>query len=86
METAQNIQEIICKQMPDAWVQVNDPMQDGAHLEAIVVSEQFIGMSLLSQQRKVMNFLKSAFETSLHALKLQTFTPEAWKKYQENPS
>ena len=71
----QQIEQIILDAIPDAEVKVTDPMNDGAHLEATVVSESFAGMSLVDQHRKVMKSLKEKFAGDLHALKLKTGTP-----------
>lgn len=78
------IKTILLQHLPDAHIEVSDPMQDGAHLEAIVVSDSFKGQSLLKQQRTVLNFLKTSFETNLHALKLKTYTFETWNQIKES--
>ena len=72
------IEETILSAVPDAQVMVRDPMNDGAHLEATVISESFVGMSLVKQHRQVMQSLKGAFAADLHALALKTYTPEQW--------
>ncbi|HAR67698.1 MAG TPA: BolA family transcriptional regulator [Lentisphaeria bacterium] len=74
------IQTIIAQALPDAHIEVEDPMNDGAHLQATVVSESFVGKSRLQQQRLVMAALKEAFSESLHALALKTYTPEEWNQ------
>jgi stress-induced morphogen len=61
---------------------VQDPMNDGAHLEATVISDSFVGMSLIDQHRQVMQPLKEAFAGNLHALALKTYTPEKWASAQ----
>lgn len=80
---AKQIEEIILAAIPDAQVTVRDPMNDGAHLEATVVSESFVGMMLVDQHRQVMQALKDAFAGDLHALALKTFTPEKWASAQD---
>lgn len=74
------IKETIEQALPGAEVHILDPRGDGVHLEAIVVSKTFEGMSLLSRQKLVMNALKEMFEAGLHALALKTYTPEQWEK------
>jgi stress-induced morphogen len=76
-DLTQQIKEIILCALPDATVIVSDPQNDGAHLEAKVISQSFVGMSLVDQHRKVMKSLKAKFEGELHALKLKTSTPDA---------
>lgn len=72
------IQAIISEALPGAEVIVEDPMNDGAHLQATVISEDFIDRTRLQQQRLVMKALKDVFADSLHALALKTYTPEEW--------
>lgn len=65
--------------IPDAEVHILDPMNDGVHLHALVVSEQFEGLTLVKQHQQVMLALQSHFDsTELHALGLKTFTPAKW--------
>jgi len=74
------IKKTIEASIPDATVFVMDPMNDGAHLQAIVISPSFDGMMLVKQHQMVMKPLKTAFATSVHALALKTFTPQAWEQ------
>jgi acid stress-induced BolA-like protein IbaG/YrbA len=74
----QQIEDLILVAVPDAQVIVRDPRNDGAHLEAAVISESFVGMSLVKQHQLVMQALKGAFAGDLHALSLKTYTPEKW--------
>ena len=81
-DLTKQIEEIILGAVPDAEVMVRDPMNDGAHFEATVISESFVGMSLVNQHRQVMQSLKDAFTGDLHALALKTYTPEKWASAQ----
>ncbi len=66
--------------VPQAAVYISDPMNDGQHLQAIVVSPAFEGMMLVKQHQMVMNPLKEAMAQSVHALGLKTFTPKKWEE------
>ena len=81
-ELTKEIERIILGAVPDAQVIVRDPRNDGAHLEATVISESFDGIPLASQHRQVMQSLKDLFAGELHALKLKTYTPEKWASIQ----
>ena len=81
-DLTKQIEEIILGALPNAQVMVRDPMNDGAHLEATVISESFVGMSLVNQHRRVMKSLKDEFTGDLHALALKTFTSEKWASAQ----
>lgn len=82
-DLTKQIEVTIMAAVPNAQVIVRDPMNDGAHLEATVISESFVGMPLVKQHRQVMLSLKDAFAGELHALALKTYTPEKWAKTQD---
>ena len=77
--TLEDIKQIIEKNVPHSTAYVLDPMNDGQHLQAFVVSPTFEGMMLIKQHQMVMAPLKKAFESSVHALGLKTFTPQKWE-------
>ena len=76
----QQIKEMIQKALPGAQVTIDDPMGDGDHLQAVVVSELFRGKGLLEQHQMVYGALKDILKEQLHALALKTYTPEQWEK------
>jgi stress-induced morphogen len=78
------IKSTILAALPDAEVIVEDPMNDGAHFQAVVISPSFEGMRLVNQQRAVMSALKDAFAEGVHALALKTYTPARWQQIQES--
>lgn len=73
------IKETIQKRLEDAIIHILNPNGDGIHFEAIVISNQFKGKTLVEQHRIVMEDLKVLFSTSLHALSLKTYTPNQWE-------
>lgn len=77
--TLDEIKTTIESHVPNSRAIVMDPMHDGEHLQAIVISPEFNGMMLVRQHQMVMKPLKEAFATSVHALGLKTFTPERWE-------
>jgi len=81
--TLDEIKQIIEKAVPNSTAFVLDPMNDGQHLQAFVVSSTFEGVMLVKQHQMVMNPLKDAFASSVHALGLKTFTPEKWEVQKE---
>ncbi len=78
--TLNDIKQTIEQAVPNATVHVLDPMNDGQHLQAIVISPAFKGMMLIKQHQMVMQPLTQAFATSVHALGLKTFTPTKWNE------
>ncbi len=78
--TLDDIKKIIESNIPDSEAIVLDPMNDGEHLQAFVISSTFEGMMLVKQHKMVMQPLKEAFASSVHALGLKTFTPAKWEE------
>ena len=76
--TLEEIKNLIEKSVPQSTVFVLDPMNDGQHLQALVISPVFEGMMLIKQHQMVMKPLKEALATSVHAMGLKTFTPSQW--------
>lgn len=54
----------------------------GGKFEAVIVSEQFNGKSLLQRHRLVNTALQEELKT-IHAFSQKTFTPEQWKDHQQ---
>lgn len=84
MSVFTEIKEAITQSLPKAEVHILDPMNDGVHLEALVISDEFSGKPLVRQHQMVMLPLSEQFSSSLHALGLKTFTPESWEKQKHN--
>jgi acid stress-induced BolA-like protein IbaG/YrbA len=51
---------------------------DGQHFEAKIVSPQFVGKNMVQQHQLVYHALGDGMRTEIHALSMQTFTPDAW--------
>jgi len=51
---------------------------DGAHFEAVVVSAEFAGKSRVARHQVVYRVLGDRMREEIHALSMQTLTPEEW--------
>lgn len=52
---------------------------DGRHFEAVIVSDEFQGKTMIQQHRLVNSILAEHFKTdAVHALSFKTYTPEEW--------
>jgi len=80
MIEANEIKEAILGTLGGATVELENPRGDGLHFDAVVIASQFVGKSLVEQQRLVMGSLTKLFSSSLHAMSLKTYTPDEWKK------
>ena len=77
--TTSEIKKLIEHAIPNCTAHVLDPMNDGQHLQAYVVSSSFEGLPLFKQQQMVMSAIKDVFHI-VHALGLKTFTPAKWEE------
>ncbi|MGA2043453.1 MAG: BolA family transcriptional regulator [Roseiarcus sp.] len=73
---AAEIERLILAAFPDARVEIRDLAGDGDHYAATVVSAAFRGKSRVQQHQMVYGALKGQMGGALHALALQTSTPE----------
>lgn len=73
---AHEIEKLIKEGIPDARVTIRDLAGDGEHYAAEVVAESFRGKSRVKQHQMVYEALKGNMGGALHALALQTGTPD----------
>ena len=73
---ATEIERLIKEAIPDASVEIRDLAGDGDHYAATVISNSFKGKSRVQQHQMVYAALKGQMGGVLHALALQTATPE----------
>ncbi len=70
------IKTMIENGMPNLVVNVDG---DGTHFEALIVSTEFEGKSLIERHKLVYSVLGDAMKEKIHALSLKTFTPQQWE-------
>ena len=73
---AGEIERLIKLSIPDAQVTIRDLAGDGDHYAATVIAASFAGKSRVQQHQIVYNALKGRMGGALHALALQTGTPD----------
>ena len=73
---ARDIESMIKAAIPDADVTIRDLAGDGDHYAATVISETFRGKSRVQQHKLVYDALKGDMGGVLHALALQTKSPD----------
>ncbi len=68
----QEVERLIEAGLPDCKATVTG---DGRHFEAVVVSKEFEGKTLLQRQRMVMQTVRAQIDSDeLHALSIRTLT------------
>jgi stress-induced morphogen len=60
---------------------VPDEDHEDAHFAAVVVSPAFEGLSLVEQHQLVYDALDEHMTTDIHALEIETYTPEAYEEH-----
>ena len=51
---------------------------DGQHFEAVIVSSAFVGKNKVQQHQIVYRALGDRMREEIHALSMQTYTPDGW--------
>ena len=72
---AEEIERLIKEALPDAEVKIEDLRGDGDHYSCHVISSEFTGKSRIQQHQMVYSALQGRMGNELHALALQTSTP-----------
>ena len=75
MVEAISIEDSIRKGIECVHVEVRG---DGAHFEAVIVSPQFSGLTRVRQHQLVYGALGGRMREEIHALSMQTLTPDEW--------
>jgi BolA protein len=85
---ANAIEQILTRALDAERVEVTDQsalhaghlsaQEGGGHFQVLVVSEKFRGQSRVAAQRMVYAALSDMMDEDIHALAMQTFTPEQW--------
>ena len=78
MLTATQLQSYITQHLACEYIKVMG--DDGTHFEAVLVSAAFLGKSRVQQHQLVYAALGDRMREEIHALSMQTYTPEQWAK------
>jgi len=71
------IKQLIETGLPDAMVEMDG---DGTHFSAVVVSGEFAGKNMVQRHQLVYKTLGEKMGNEIHALSIQTYTPEEWEQ------
>ncbi|MDF7674611.1 BolA family transcriptional regulator [Acetobacteraceae bacterium ESL0709] len=73
--SAEEIEGIIRKALPDARIEIQDLAGDGDHYACEVRSEAFRGLPMVKQHKLVYDAFGKRMGTDLHALSVKTKLP-----------
>jgi len=76
--SAQQLETYITQNLVCDYIKVLG--DDGTHFEALIVSPEFQGKSMVQQHQRVYAALGDKMKAEIHALSMRTLTPEAWQK------
>ncbi len=88
METSE-LEALIEAEIEDAEATVtlprvhHDQQADDAHYAAVVVSPAFEGVSLVDQHKMVYDAIGDEMTQSVHAMEIETYTPEEYADREE---
>lgn len=72
----EEIEALIVSKIPDAKVSITDLRGDGDHFAAHIISNVFEGKTKVQQHQIIYQALQGKIGNELHALAIQTSTPE----------
>jgi acid stress-induced BolA-like protein IbaG/YrbA len=75
------IQEIISSEIECDYIEVLG--DDGAHFEAVIVSDEFLALSKIQRHQLVYKALGDLMQEKIHALSMRTYDKNEWKKIKE---
>jgi acid stress-induced BolA-like protein IbaG/YrbA len=76
MVTPQQLHGYIAAGLPCEHLEVDG---DGHHFEALIVSSEFAGKSRVQRHQRVYAALGERMREEIHALSMQTLTPDEWR-------
>lgn len=56
------------------------PKGSETHFKVVIVSEKFENVKLIERHRSINNVLQEEFKKGLHALSIQSKTPQQWEE------
>lgn len=79
MPTPEQIYSYLIANIECTHLEVNG---DGQHFFVKIVADEFNGLRSLARQRRVYRALGGKMDDEIHALSMETFTPQEWSAKQ----
>jgi acid stress-induced BolA-like protein IbaG/YrbA len=76
MVTPEDVKLYIERGLPCEHVEL---VGDGQHFQALIVSTEFCGKNRVQRHQRVYQALGERMREEVHALSMQTLTPEEWR-------
>ena len=78
MLSAAQLENYITQDLDCDYIKVKG--DDGTHFEAVIVSSAFEGKRMVAQHQLVYAALGDRMRAEIHALSMQTYTPQQWQE------
>lgn len=78
MLSAKQLESYITEHLACEYIKVLG--DDGTHFEATIVSDAFVGKSMMQQHQLVYAALGDRMRAEIHALSMKTLTPQKWQE------
>ena len=76
--TKENMQKILSNKFDDGSINVFNVNDDESHFSILIVSDEFINMSLINRHKLVYKLFKENLTKEIHALQIKTYTKSEW--------
>ncbi len=74
----------ISEELPGAKIYIKNPLRDGQHFYALVVTDLFEGMGAVERHRKILMTMEDELAGPLHALSLKALTTKEFDAQKGN--
>ena len=78
MMPIEDLRGLLEKSFSGDQIQLTSPMGDNNHFQCVVISQQFVGKSMVECHQLVYKAMGDAMREAVHAFALKTYTPDQW--------
>tara|TARA_B100001996_G_scaffold219308_1_gene168603 strand:+ start:183 stop:431 length:249 start_codon:yes stop_codon:yes gene_type:complete len=78
--TKEDILKRLTQNFDSSKIDVQDLTGSSNHYSILIISDDFINMSLIDRHKKIYNIFQNEMTIEIHALQIKTFTYEEWTK------
>tara|TARA_Y100000590_G_C15489364_1_gene927071 strand:- start:145 stop:393 length:249 start_codon:yes stop_codon:yes gene_type:complete len=78
--TKEDILKRLTENFQNSKIDVQDLTGNSNHYGILIVSNDFINISLINRHKKIYNIFQNEMNIEIHALQIRTYTNEEWSK------
>ncbi len=80
MMPIEELRDRLARAFRDEEIHLSSPMEDNYHFQCVIISDKFAGKTMVERHQLVYQALGDAMDEAVHALALNTYTPEQWER------